>query len=228
MQYYDILLRLAVAIVAGGVIGYERETRRHPAGLRTHILVCVGAAIVATIECLLVEQMAGLSAAGEAGHVNVTLGRMSAQVVSGIGFLGAGTIITTKRNIAGLTTAASLWAVACIGIAAGMGMYTLTLIGAGCTLLVLTLIKRLVMGHFYKIMEVSFRHRIETLEFLNQYLADKGVRVHNVDFRVEESSEGNIYTNVYTLDLPRKVDSASMVSDIAEYANVMKVRTRDP
>lgn len=226
LNYWDILARLCIAIIAGGVIGYERETRRHPAGLRTHILVCVGAAMVATIECLLVESV---NAAVPSDNVSITLGRMSAQVISGIGFLGAGTIITTKRNIAGLTTAASLWTVACIGIAAGMGLYGLTLIGAGCTLIVLTVIKRLVVGHFYKIMEVSFRHRVETLEFLNNYLSKNHVRVHNVDFRVEDSgSDGNIYTNVYTLDLPRKIDSAMLVNDIAEYANVMKVRTRDP
>lgn len=227
VTYVDILLRLGLAIVAGGVIGYERETRRHPAGLRTHILVCVGASIVAIIECLLVEQVCQANADGAYG-VTLTLGRLSAQVVSGIGFLGAGTIITTKRNIAGLTTAASLWAVACLGIAAGMGLYGLCAIGAGCTLVVLTVIKRLVVGHIYKIMEVSFRHRVETLAFLNDYLASRHIRVHNVDFRVEESPDGNIYTNVYTLDLPRKVDSAQMVNDIAEFANVQKVRTRDP
>ena len=227
ITYVDVLLRLSLAIVAGGVIGYERETRRHPAGLRTHILVCVGAAIVALIECLLAEQVLAMGDAGK--NVTVTLGRMSAQVVSGIGFLGAGTIITTKRNIAGLTTAASLWAVACIGIASGMGLYMLTALGAGCTLIVLTVIKRVVVGHFYKIMEVSFRHRVETLDFLNKYLSTHHIRVHNVDFRVEETPEGhNIYTNVYTLDMPRKIDNAAMVNEIAEYANVMKVRTRDP
>lgn len=224
ITYVDMLLRLCVAIVAGGVIGYEREARRHPAGLRTHILVCVGAAIVAVIECLLVQQMAAM----QGGNVTVTLGRMSAQVVSGIGFLGAGTIITTKRNIAGLTTAASLWAVACVGIAAGMGMYALCAMGAGCTLIVLTAIKQVVMRHSYKIMEVSFRHRKETLDFLNVYLSRNHIRIHNVDFRVEESPEGNLYTNVYTLDLPRKADNAKIVNDIAEHTNVQKVRTRDP
>lgn len=225
ISYLDILLRLALATVAGGIIGYERETRRHPAGLRTHILVCVGAATVATIECLLIDRMSGM----ENGNVSITLGRMSAQVVSGIGFLGAGTIITTKRNIAGLTTAATLWGIACIGIAAGMGLYALTGIATGFTLLVLTVIKRIVVGHIYKLVEISFQHRVETLEFLNGYMTEHHIRVVSVDFRVEANAEGNnIYTNVYTLDLPRKFDSAAMVTDIAEYHNVTKVRTRDP
>lgn len=225
MAYWDIIARLALAVLAGGIIGYERETRRHPAGLRTHILVCVGASTVAIIECMLAEQVA----ASGASHVTVTLGRMSAQVVSGIGFLGAGTIITTKRSIAGLTTAASLWGVACIGIASGMGLYALTLISTGFTLLVLTVIKRVIVGHYDKILEVSFRHRKETLEFLGDYLTARHIRVHNVDFRVEESPDGNnLYTNVYTLELPHKVDNASLVNDLAEHANVTKVRTRDP
>ncbi len=228
MNYLDIAGRLCLAILAGGVIGYERETRRHPAGLRTHILVCVGAAIVALIDCMIAGQVSQATMEGARG-VTVTLGRLSAQVVSGIGFLGAGTIITTKRNIAGLTTAASLWAVACVGIAAGMGLYGLALIGAGCTLVVLTLIKRLVVGHFYKIVEVSFLHRKETLSFLNEYLSSHHIRVHNVDFRVEENTDGgNIYTNVYTLDIPRKLDSATLVNDLAEHVNIQKVRTRDP
>ena len=227
MTYTDILLRLCVAICAGGIIGYERETRRHPAGLRTHILVCVGAAIVAIIESKITMQVMELNAEG-VNTVTVTLGRMSAQVVSGIGFLGAGTIITTKRNIAGLTTAASLWAVACIGIAAGMGYYGICALGAGCTLVVLTVIKRMVVGHFYKIVEVSFVHRKETLAFLNDYLSTRHIRVHNVDFRVEEDENGNIYTNVYTLDIPRRVDNAQVSNDIAEHTNVRKVRTRDP
>ncbi len=227
VTYWDIVLRLGLAILTGGVIGYERETRRHPAGLRTHILVCVGAAMVAIIECLITENVMQLNADGTRG-ISVTVGRLTAQVVSGIGFLGAGTIITTKRSIAGLTTAASLWAVACIGIATGMGFFGLSLIGAGCALIVLTLIKRLVVGHVYKVVEVSYRHRKETMEFLSTYLAENHIRIQNIDFRVEEMPEGNIYTNVYTLDLPRKTDSAAIISDIAEHSNVQKVRTRDP
>ncbi|MCL1964693.1 MAG: MgtC/SapB family protein [Firmicutes bacterium] len=224
MSYWDILLRFGAAVLTGGAIGYERQAGHHPAGLRTHILVCIGSAMVALIECLLTGQVP----AGNA-NVSMTLGRMSAQVISGIGFLGAGTIITTKRNIAGLTTAASLWAVACIGIAAGMGLYGLCMIGAGFTLVVLALIKRTIVGHVHKIVEVSFRHRKETLAFLNEYLAAQNIRVYSVDFRVEESTDGdNLYTNVYMLDLPRRVDVTAVILDIAEYVDVQKVRTRDP
>ena len=220
------MLRLGLAILAGGVIGYERETRRHPAGLRTHILVCVGACVVALIECLLAEQF--MQSEVSQNGVAFTMGRLSAQVISGIGFLGAGTIITTKRNIVGLTTAASLWAVGCLGIAAGMGLYALCVIGTVLILIVLTLIKQLFVGHLYKIVEVSFKHRQETIDFLKDYFSTSHVSIQNEDFRVDETPDGNIYTVVYTLDLPRKLDSAIMIHDIAEFRNVQKVRTRDP
>lgn len=214
-----------MAAIASGVIGYERESRRHPAGVRTHILVCVGAAIVALIENMMAEQMMlNPPAAG----VTMTLGRMSAQVISGIGFLGAGTIITTKRSTIGLTTAASVWSVGCIGIAAGMGYYGLCAIGAGVTLVVLTVIKQLVVGHVYKIVEVSFANRKETLTNINDYLASQQIRIQNIDFQVIESPKGNVYTNIYTLDMPRKLDSSSVVNDIAEFETVQKVRMRDP
>lgn len=226
LTFTDIFLRLCVAILAGGVIGYERETRRHPAGLRTHILVCVAACVVALIECMLAEQFS--SSNYDNNRVTMSMGRLSAQVISGIGFLGAGTIITTKRNIVGLTTAASLWAVGCLGIAAGMGFYGLCIFGTTLALIVLTLIKQVIVGHIYKIVEVSFKHRKETLDFLNDFFMTNHIRIQSIDFRVEESAEGNIYTNVYTLDLPRKLDSAAMINDISEYVNVQKVRTRDP
>ena len=214
-----IILRIGVAVALGGLIGLERGVRSHPAGFRTHILVCVGACLVMLTNQYVFDGI---------GSPGVDPTRMGAQVISGIGFLGAGTIITTKRNIVGLTTAASLWAVGCLGIAAGMGLYALCGIGTLLILAVLTLIKRLFIGRVDKIVEVHFRHRKETLGFLNDYFAAHHVRVHNVDFRVEESDDGNAYTNLYSLDLPRKFDSAMMINDISEHANVQKVRTRDP
>lgn len=226
LGYLDILYRLLAAILCGGIVGYEREAHRHPAGLRTHILVCTGAAVVAIIECMTVAWFTEESA--RAG-VGITVGRMTAQVVSGIGFLGAGTIITTKRNIAGLTTAASLWGVGCLGIAAGMGYYQLVALGTASVLIVLTLIKRLIVGHFYRIVEITFLHRKETLAFLNDYFASHHIRVQSVDFRIEGSADGvNTYTNVYTLDIPRKLSVGVIANDIAEFANVRKIRTREP
>lgn len=110
----EILVRLLLAVLLGGLIGYEREHTNRPAGFRTHILVCAGAALAMATSEYLVRKYS-ISAVDPA--------RLGAQVISGIGFLGAGTIIRDGVNVRGLTTAASLWAVSCVGIAVGSGFY---------------------------------------------------------------------------------------------------------
>ncbi|HML46031.1 MAG TPA: MgtC/SapB family protein [Clostridia bacterium] len=219
----DIALRIGLTILAGGVIGYEREHKNRPAGLRTHILVCLGAAIVALIEC---TNTANVLTLGESAAA-VSVGRMAAQVVSGIGFLGAGTIMVNKRNVAGLTTAASLWNVACLGLAAGMGYYKICLIGTACTLVVLSVIKQVIVVHVSKQLEVVFVERKETLEFLNDYFEEHHIKVHDVDFNMTQQDNVNTYTNTYTLELPHKSDYVNVVNDLSEYANILRVRTMD-
>lgn len=116
MQYMvEIMLRLILAAFLGGVVGYEREHTNRPAGFRTHILVCVGSALVMVTSEFIFDKY------GRAANIDPA--RLGAQVISGIGFLGAGTIIRDGFNVRGLTTAASLWAVSCVGIAAGIGFY---------------------------------------------------------------------------------------------------------
>lgn len=114
LNWISITVRLLLALICGGILGIEREKKRRPAGLRTYMLVCVGAAFV-----MITNEYMSFKYEG------VDPSRMGAQVISGIGFLGAGTIIVTGRNrVKGLTTAAGLWAAACIGLAAGAGFYS--------------------------------------------------------------------------------------------------------
>ena len=120
MNGWTLMLRIAVAVFVGAIIGAEREMKNRPAGMRTHVLVCLGAAIVALIEQMAIAQAVQLQAVG---LINVSIGRITASVVSGVGFLGAGTIVLSERHICGLTTAASLWCTACIGLAAGAGYF---------------------------------------------------------------------------------------------------------
>lgn len=110
--YIEVLIRLAVAVVLGGIIGIERSGTRHDAGLRTHILVCLGAAGITLLSEVLL--MDGYS---------TDVSRLGAQVISGIGFLGAGCILVTGNKVKGLTTAAGLWTTACVGLATGMGYF---------------------------------------------------------------------------------------------------------
>lgn len=115
--YLEMSLRIGLALILGGLIGLEREFGHHSAGFRTHILVCMGSALITVLSIY------GFSAfVGEPG-VSTDPARLAAQIVSGIGFLGAGTILRTGLTVSGLTTAASLWVVAAIGIASGAGFY---------------------------------------------------------------------------------------------------------
>lgn len=133
MTVCDIVIRLLAALVLGGIIGYERQVRSKAAGLRTHILVSMGACLYMMVSLSIPAEMQaayGMSSDG---------GRIAAQVVSGIGFLGAGTILAAQstKKIIGLTTAASIWAVAAVGLAAGAGL--LFMAGLTALLILITL-----------------------------------------------------------------------------------------
>jgi len=115
---YLLMIRLVVAVICGGIIGWERGGTKHEAGLRTHIIVCLGAASIMVVSQCIVEQYA----------IEQEIMRMGAQIVSGVGFLGAGSIIMDGNRIRGITTAAGLWATACVGIVVGAGYYIVALV----------------------------------------------------------------------------------------------------
>lgn len=122
----EMVLRLLLAAVLGGIIGFQRERSQRPAGLRTHMLICIGAALFTIV--------------GIAGFPGGDPGRIAAGIVTGIGFLGAGAILHRQGGIViGLTTAASIWTVAAIGVAVGAGLYILSAAAALIALVVLML-----------------------------------------------------------------------------------------
>ncbi len=128
----DICLRLLCAMLVGMVIGTEREYTNRPAGMRTHILVALGACSVMITGEMLFTKYSALGAFPDPA-------RLGAQVITGVGFLGAGTILREGTHVKGLTTAASLWSVACLGLAAGAGYYTVALVGMGFIFVTLTI-----------------------------------------------------------------------------------------
>lgn len=135
----DLGLRLTVGLVLGAIIGFERELHRQPAGFRTHSLVSLGAALFTIV-----------SAFGFGPDADPT--RIAAQIVSGIGFIGAGTILQYRGHIRGLTTAASLWSVAAVGTAAGAGLYVIAIVATVLILVILSLLDRV---------ESMARHRLD-------------------------------------------------------------------
>ena len=122
----EVLIRLVLALLASALVGYEREKTKHPAGMRTHMLVCVGATLITLVAIKMFPE----------DHT-----KLAAGIVTGIGFLGAGTIFKDKNNVRGLTTAASIWAVAGLGMALGEGVYFIAAAGTAAILFVLELAK---------------------------------------------------------------------------------------
>ena len=219
-----LLLRIAVAVVIGAVIGIDREIKNRPAGMRTHVLVCVGAALVSLIEH---QTVACVLALGEQSVVGVSMGRITTSVISGVGFLGAGTIFMTERKISGLTTAASLWCTACIGLAVGSGFILMGVMAGGIVLVILRLMQRIVHVNTLKRLEVQFIHRTQTLAFLNDYFNSMGVKILDVDFHAENRPEGNLYTNLYTLSMPSHTSYVDIIGTLSEHQNIRTVRTRN-
>ena len=133
VTYLAVALRVFMAVLIGGILGMERGMKNRPAGLRTYMLVCVGACVVMLTNQYIYQVF------GSGDPV-----RMGAQVVSGIGFLGAGTIIVTRRNqIKGLTTAAGLWSAAGVGLALGVGFYEAAIVGSFAVFFVMTLLQKM-------------------------------------------------------------------------------------
>lgn len=176
----ELFARILVAAVLGGLVGLEREHIVRPAGLRTHILVCVGSALV----------MAVSAAIAASGNTSVDVTRIGAQVVSGIGFLGAGTIIKEGATVKGLTTAASLWAISCVGIAVGAGFYLLS----ATTTLALLGVLHLLHRSESKIKYRNFSYVVEAEPTLfntrtfSQFLESKGFQVF--ELRLAENRVG--------------------------------------
>ena len=225
--WWEACLRLLVAALIGCIIGIEREKKNRPAGLRTHILLCVGASMIAVMELMMTNDIHTMNLSGAGAGVAVSFGRISAQVISGVGFLGAGTIFISQKKVAGLTTAASLWNAACLGLAIGMGYYLLAIAGCALVMIVLSILQRIIKVNAVKHVEIQFIHRLETLAFINDYFQEVDVEVLDVDFHVDNKGKDRLYTNIYTLDMKGKTSYRDIVSKLSENGNIQGIRTRN-
>ena len=205
--YLEAGLRILKAIVLGGMIGMERGLKNRPAGLRTYMLVCLGACIVMLTNQYVYE------AFGVGDPV-----RMGAQVVSGIGFLGAGTIIVTARNqIKGLTTAAGLWASACVGLALGIGLYAVSIMGSVAIFVILTLLHELDfrMRRSTKQVEVyvELKHNVAVGQFLD-FVRDRHYEPSNLQILLENTSDNGILAFSVTLKGQKNCNHDDIVTTV--------------
>ena len=178
----ELVMRLVVAGALGAVIGLEREYRAKEAGLRTHFLVAMGSALI-----MLVSQF------GFAEGLNYDASRVAAQIVSGIGFIGAGTIMMRKQFVQGLTTAAGLWVAAGIGMAVGGGMYLIGIAGTVLTLLGLEVLQRLVQKLHVRRVELIFCTKShDNLVRITDVLNRSHYRVESCDISAAEGKSGKL------------------------------------
>ena len=181
-----LLLRICAAVVIGAAIGIDREIKNRPAGMRTHVLVCLGAALVALIEQ---QQAAIVLMQGAGSPVNVSIGRITSTVVTGVGFLGAGTILREGFSVKGLTTAASLWAVSCIGLAVGAGYYTGALVATVVIYLTLNTFKRIVaIGNHSKNLYIEAENMSKQAADIGAIIKRYGGNLHSLEVLYADSS----------------------------------------
>lgn len=229
MSYGDILIRLMVAVFVGGLIGYEREYKQRPAGLRTHILVCVGAAVVSMIQISIGEwtilQTTINPALSEVFKVDY--GRLGAQVITGVGFLGAGTIVHLKGSVKGLTTAATVWTVACLGLAVGLGFYFLSLAATFIIFITLIIFKKLEGKIIYKKknikLYVEFDNGIEGNKQLCQYFEKEAIEVLTVSMDMENEENKNFKFEYY-INVPAALTNSSLICSLGLIEEVLSFK----
>lgn len=229
MDYLEITKRLLLAIILSGMIGFDREYKNRPAGVRTHILVAVGACVVALIqEQIALETVEYIKEnPGLSGSINLNQGRLTAQVISGIGFLGAGTIMVNKTSVKGLTTAASIWAVACLGIGAGEGFYAITIMGFLAVILVLTVLEKIIRVPALKILEIDYIGDSSMKHELITELENQNIEIRNLNYHIVQENNQKVYKLVADLEYTKEVKVVDMVDQLSDHPNIIKVVLED-
>jgi len=211
----EILLRLLVGAGLGALVGLERERQNQPAGLRTHIILAVGATLAMVLSINLSIQFQPLSPNGDPA-------RLAAQVISGIGFLGAGAILRYGETVKGLTTATSLWTVAIIGLAAGAGSFV---VSAGATLLVLVVLtilnafeKRFIRSYATRTIQLLVEDRPGLMTDLRLLLDKLEQKVLSINISKDfDRKEATLEAIIRTIEEP---DLAPLVEGLSEFPGV--------
>lgn len=210
------LLRMLISAVAGGLVGWDRERRLQPAGLRTHILICMGATLVMLVSIYIPQTFMDFK--------NGDPGRIAAQAVTGIGFLGAGAIIKFGVNIKGLTTAASIWITAALGLALGCGLYIVSLVTVGMILFVLWALdnfeKRMFIQKLSKTLRVTVRRDHFDVEKVKRLLKSYKIAVTTVD--VDSDIENSIKIYTFVIVFPERIKLNQLENDIEKIENVVR------
>lgn len=210
---HDIIMRLLIALIVGGLTGLERERSHQFAGFRTHILVSVGSCITSITSLSLFFQYSSYS--------NIDPARLSAQVLSGVGFLGAGAILKTSNGIRGLTTAAGIWATACIGIAVGYGYYILA-ISAWLFVMVTLYILKNIDKMIFKKKQTIFNIKTDNIEIISsiyEMFQRSQISVKNIEINSDTS---NIKINLLTVH-DRRIVLDEVIKELSKLKNIISI-----
>lgn len=207
----DVVLRLLLSVLLGGLVGWEREKEEKPAGLRTHILVCLGSTLIMIV-----------SAYGFPGRYPADPGRIAAQVITGIGFIGAGTIFRHGVTVKGLTTAASIWSVAGIGLAVGVGLYLpaifTTLLVVATLMIAVKLEVSIIGSHKPFSLRCIIEDRPGSIGAIGSLLGNLNVDITRIE--LSSSWDGKV-SLIISLKLPAKLSEEELIAKIIELDNVI-------
>jgi len=207
MPNWEIFLSLVMAFMVGLFIGSDRERQGHSAGARTHILVAIGACIIALVQRDLFQ----------------VDDRMVAQVISGVGFLGAGTIVVTRHSIKGLTTAATIWLCACLGLVIGLGAYLISVSALCLCLLALHGLKWLFHSKVQRL-EVVYKVSEFSEEELIQIFKRHDLQYKRVSFSYNKEMQNEFYRTVYQLTFKQEHSRSSLIQTIGSLSAVVRCR----
>ena len=217
IDWLTVAVRLVTAMICGGLIGLERERKRRPAGFRTHILICLGAAMTTLTSQYLVLNL----------HMFTDMARLGAQVIAGIGFIGAGTIIITKRRqVKGLTPAAGLWAAAIVGLCCGAGFFEAAIVAT-----VIILLAELVFSKIEYFIVSNARvcnlyvEYSETgkLGVIVDTIKSTGAYIVDMEITKKGSDEGKNPCAVFSIRTPRKIKAQAIMTMLAKLDGVISV-----
>ena len=223
-----VSLRLLLAVIFGGIVGYTREKDNKPAGFRTHILVCFGAAVISMVQDQLRLNILELARVNLklSGVIKTDLGRLGAQVVSGIGFLGAGSIMKEKgETVGGMTTAAGIWATGCAGLGIGWGFYNLAIPAIVFMLVIIVIFKKFEPKIVKKTKLLKFEVKfledknyakglLATYEVFNQKL----IKITQIDKNEAEN------TAIFTVNMDEKIDISDVIVSLSAIKTVEVVK----
>lgn len=215
---WETVFRLILAMIVGGLIGFEREIGNRPAGFRTHTLVCVGSTLVMLTSQFIFEEYSGI--------VNLDPARLGAQVISGIGFLGAGTILKLGPRVRGLTTAASLWVVACLGLAIGAGYYwgaiTATIL-VYITLILLKKVERIFVRDISALeIDLQLRNKPGQIAKVTDVMGRLNIQIRDIRIFHNEDEDEDIWMKIkFYVRLPAGMNRDILLAELKQIDGVI-------